>query len=82
MAKKVKVYTTPTCTYCRQAKAFLEEKGVDFDVYDVSKDKEALKEMKEISKGARSVPVIAVGDEVLVGFDRADLEKALKRLES
>ncbi len=59
------------------AKEFLEQKGVDFIAYDVTKDREALKEMKKITGGARSVPVIAVCNEVLVGFDRGRLEQSL-----
>ena len=81
MNKKVKIYTTPACNYCQQAKAFLTEKGIEIEAFDVSKDKEALQEMKKISGGARSVPVIVVCDEVLVGFDREAVEKALKCFE-
>ncbi len=77
MDKKVKIYTTPQCHYCQEAKSFLTEKGIEFEAVDVTADKEALLEMKKISGGARTVPVIAVGDEVLVGFDRQSLEKAL-----
>jgi hypothetical protein len=33
--------------------------------------------MRKISGGATSVPVISVGDEVMVGFDRDNLEKLL-----
>lgn len=74
---KVKIYGTPTCNYCQQAKAFFTEKGVAFEALDVMQDKDALQEMRRISGGARTVPVIAVGDTVLVGFDRVDVEKAL-----
>jgi glutaredoxin 3 len=81
MDKKVKIYTTPTCGYCKQAKEYLTEKGIDFEALDVTTDKDALQEMKQITNGGRSVPVIAVGEEVLVGFDRGALEKALQSLE-
>ncbi len=81
MEKKIKIYTTPGCSYCQQAKEFLTQKGIEFETFDVSKDKEALQEMKRISGGARSVPVISVCDEVLVGFDRAALEQAMKCLD-
>jgi hypothetical protein len=43
----------------------------------VSKDKAALEEMRKISGGALRVPVIAVCNEVMVGFDSARLELAL-----
>lgn len=80
MDKRVKIYTTPTCHYCQKAKEFLTDRGIEFDSFDVSKDKEALQEMKRISGGARSVPVISVCDEVLVGYDQHILEKALECL--
>ena len=81
MDRKVKIYTTPGCHYCQKAKEFLAEKGVEYEAYDVSKDTDALKEMKRISGGARSVPVISVCDEVMVGFDRSALEQALQCFE-
>lgn len=77
MSEKVKVYTTPTCPYCKMTKEFLTEKGVDFVAYDVTTDRDALKEMQRITGGARSVPVIQVCNEVMVGFDRGRLEQAL-----
>lgn len=80
MEKKVKIYTIPTCTYCNQAKEFLTKKGIEFEAIDVSADTEAFQEMKKLSGGSRSVPVIAVRDQVMVGFDRTDLAKALKSL--
>ena len=81
MDKEVKIYTTPTCPYCKMAKEFLSKKSVPFTAYDVKKDKEALKEMKRISGGALRVPVISVCNEVMVGFDRGRLEQALSCLE-
>ncbi|MFP5212548.1 MAG: glutaredoxin family protein [Acidobacteriota bacterium] len=77
MEKKVKIYTTPTCNYCKMAKDFLTEKGIDFEAHDVTTDREALEEMRKISGGARSVPVIAICDQVLVGFDQQAVEEAL-----
>ncbi len=79
MSANVKVYSTPSCHYCKQAKDYLDEKGVAYEAIDVTVDKEALGEMKKIS-GARSVPVIRIGEEVIVGFDTARMDKALKAL--
>jgi glutaredoxin 3 len=58
------------------AKEFLSQKGYKFTEYDVTKDRAALDEMVKIS-GARSVPVIAACNEVMVGFDRTKLEQIL-----
>lgn len=77
MDRKVKIYTTPSCHYCQQVKDYLTERGIEFEAFDVTKNREALKEMKEITGGVRSVPVVAVGSEVIIGFDQAALEKAL-----
>ncbi|MEM5787194.1 MAG: glutaredoxin family protein [Syntrophobacteraceae bacterium] len=80
MAKKIRVYSAPGCATCNQAKKFLTEKGVEFDYLDVTSDGEALKEMRQIARGARSVPIISVCDKVLFGFNKAELEKALSCL--
>jgi glutaredoxin 3 len=62
------------------AKEFLSQRGVEYAAYDVTKDKAALKEMREISGGALRVPVIAICNEVMVGFDRDRVETALRCL--
>ena len=47
-----------------------------YEEFDVGRDKEAAAEMIKIS-GARSVPVIAIGEEVIIGFDTARIDAAL-----
>jgi glutaredoxin-like YruB-family protein len=78
MKKMVRIYTTPSCHYCSQAKEYFVEKGVEFEAFDVSKDAEAMKEMRSLTGGARSVPVIAISNQVIIGFDRDAVEKALE----
>lgn len=74
----VTVYSTPSCPYCRQVKAYLREKGVSFRDYDVSQNREAAAEMVRLS-GQRGVPVVAVDGKVVVGFDRPRLDALLER---
>ena len=62
------------------AKEFLSQRGVAYTAYDVTKDKAALEEMRKISGGALRVPVIAVCNEVMVGFDRDRVEQSLRCL--
>lgn len=69
MAKSVKVYSTPTCSFCIMAKKFLNEKNIEFQNFDVSQDKDKLSEMKEKS-GQMGVPVIDIDGKILVGFDK------------
>ncbi len=75
---KVRLYSTPTCPYCRIAKSYLEEVGVQFEVADVSQDEKAAMEMVDKS-GQMGVPVLEVGETIIVGFDRNAYRKALEQ---
>ena len=74
--KKVVIYSTPTWPYCHQAKEYLSQKGVPFTEHNVAADREKAKEMIEKSK-QMGVPVIIIGDEVMVGFNQAKLDSLL-----
>jgi len=76
MAKKVAVYSTPTCPYCIRAKGFLKEKGIEFEDIDVSADQSKGEEMIQKS-GQMGVPVIDIEGEIIVGFDKTKIEAAL-----
>lgn len=73
---QVKIYTTPTCVYCKKTKAFFQEHNVTYEEKDVSKDSAAVEEMVQKS-GQMGVPVIEVDNNIIVGFDEAALRKAL-----
>lgn len=75
---KVTVYTTPTCGYCTQAKAFLARQGVPFVEKNVAADRRAAAEMVRVS-GQQGVPVITVDGEVVVGFNQPRLMQLLSR---
>ena len=74
--KKVVIYMTPTCPWCHRAKDYLSRKGISFTEHNVAEDREAAKEMIDKSK-QMGVPVIIVGDEVLVGFNQSKLDGLL-----
>lgn len=74
--KKITMYTTPTCVFCPAIKQFLSKNNIPYTEIDVSKDEAALEEMKNIS-GQMSVPVTVIGDEVITGYDKKKLQKAL-----
>lgn len=80
MAGLVKIYTTSRCPYCIKAKEFLKSKNVKFSEINVENDKKAAKEVVELS-GQSGVPVIEIGDTVIIGFDQEEIENALKNLE-
>jgi glutaredoxin 3 len=74
----VTIYSTPTCGYCRVAKDWFRTNHVPFTEYDVSADQRRAEEMVRKS-GQMGVPVIDVHGKVIIGFNRPEIEKALKR---
>jgi glutaredoxin 3 len=72
----VTIYSTPTCHFCHMAKDFFTENKVAYRDYDVANDMEKRKEMVEKS-GQMGVPVIFVGDQMVVGFDEGKLREML-----
>jgi glutaredoxin-like YruB-family protein len=77
MAKAVTVYSTPTCPYCKMAKAYLDEHKVSYKDIDVSTDRDAAAVMVERS-GQMGVPVLDVAGEIIVGFDKEAIVRALE----
>lgn len=63
------------------AKDFLQEHNIPFEDVDVSTDMERQKEMIEKS-GQMGVPVITVGEELIIGFDKPHLMMLLGIQES
>jgi len=73
----VKVYSTPTCPYCHLAKEFLKANKVAFKDIDVSRDSKAAQEMIKKS-GQSGVPVLEIDGQIIIGFDKEKIKKALK----
>ena len=73
----VKVYSTPTCVYCKTLKSYLKKNGIEFEDIDVSKDEKQLQKMIKDS-GQMGVPVIDIDGEIIVGFDKEKVDKLLK----
>ena len=74
--QNVTIYSTPTCHFCRMAKDFFIANGIVYTEYDVASDLEKRKEMVEKS-GQMGVPVIIIGNELTVGFDKPKIAKLL-----
>ncbi len=72
----VKIYSTPTCVYCKMAKEFFNKNNVSYEDYNVAENMKAREEMVKKSHQL-GVPVIEVGDHIVVGFDRETLEALL-----
>ncbi len=72
----VKIYTTPTCSYCEVAKEYLKKNNIDYEEYDVSQDEKLQEEMFSKSHQV-SAPVIDINGTIITGFNRAEIDKAL-----
>lgn len=74
--KPVVIYSTPTCHYCHLAKEFFKANNIAYTEYDVAADPTKRNEMIQLT-GQLGVPVIRVGDDVLVGFQESYIKKML-----
>jgi glutaredoxin 3 len=73
----IKVYSTPTCPYCKLVKDFLAEQKISFSEIDVAGSPAAANEMVKLS-GQMGVPVVDIDGQIIVGWNKAALEDALK----
>ncbi|MBD3313242.1 NrdH-redoxin [Candidatus Woesearchaeota archaeon] len=74
--KKVLVYSTPTCPFCKMAKEFLKENNIEFEDKNVADDEDAKNEMMDKS-GQMGVPVLDIKGKIIVGFDKNEISEAL-----
>ena len=74
----IKIYTTTTCPYCIMAKDYFKEKKVNYEEYNVAEDRSAYEEMLKKSN-QMGVPVIDIDDIIIIGFNRTEIDKALKK---
>ncbi len=72
------VYSTPSCSYCRLAKDYLRKHNIPFNDYNVAQDRAKADEMVRKS-GQMGVPVLDINGRILVGFNPAEIERALHR---
>ena len=73
---KVKIYSTPTCVWCRATKEFLDEHKMPYEDINVAQDATAREYMFKRS-GQMGVPVIEIGNEIIIGFDKARISELL-----
>ena len=65
---RVKIYSTARCPMCDKTKTLLNKWKIPYDEARVDSDHSALREMSEITQGARTVPQIAIDGKWIGGF--------------
>lgn len=73
---QVIVYSTPTCVFCKNVKAYFEDKGIKYEEINVLADSAKAQEMIDKS-GQMGVPVTDYKGTIIVGFDKPKLEAAV-----
>lgn len=68
------------CTYCYQAKKYFQKNDIHYCEYDMENTPKGRQLYDENGGGA--VPVLLIGDYVLRGFSRPQVEQALALLRS
>ena len=64
--KKVVMYSTSWCGFCKKARKYFKENGIKFTEYDIEKSAKGRQEYHRL--GATGVPVILVGKRRMNGF--------------
>lgn len=77
-----RLYALSTCPYCRMTKKYLDESNVDYELTEVdllegAEREDAVAEVRRISGGA-SFPVVVIGEEVIVGFNKRRIKELLE----
>lgn len=73
----IDIYTTSTCGYCHQAKAYMDQRHIAYTEYDIERDPARFRDFRKL--GGQGTPLIVVGGEVLHGFEAGMLQDAIDR---
>ena len=73
---RIVVYTSPTCHWCRVAKAYLKDHDLPYTEVDIITDKRGRRDMVAMT-GQYGVPVIKVGHRAMVGWDKKEFKALL-----
>src|SRR5438128_11020254 len=76
MSSDLTLYSRAMCSWCIDAKDFLQARGYTFTEVDVGRNRAAYEEMKGLSDQSY-VPTLVAGEEVLANFAVHQLEKFL-----
>lgn len=73
---KIKIYTTPTCSWCKKLKEWLKKKKLPYEDCDISESQNKTFRDELLDKsGQLAVPMIDIDGKIIVGFDEKLLGK-------
>ena len=74
----IELFVTQWCTYCNMAKAYLDQKGVDYVVHDLENDPEAARRKLVLDNGGMGVPFALIYGVPVRGFSKIAYDRALQ----
>lgn len=77
---RIRLFTVPDCGRCEVVKTHLKARGLDYDEIRVDGNLRALREMVSRT-GSRTVPVVFVGNDFVIGPDLRGIDRLVAALE-
>lgn len=74
---KVTVYGAEWCPPCHTTRAYLKSRNIPFDYVNVDQQPEEGRTIAQ-KTGWTAIPIIQIGEEYILGFDRAKIDGALQ----
>jgi len=79
-AANIRLFVKPWCGWCQEAQDWLDERGFQYKLIDVTADRAGREEMRALS-GQTLAPVIEVDGKILADFDTGQLAQFWKQFE-
>lgn len=73
------VYSSHTCTYCKQLKTYLNAQNIPFEERNIDDNPAYGDEL--FAMGMRSLPVTLIGDQKILGLNPTRIQQALAEAE-
>ncbi len=77
-ARRVTVYSTPTCPYCTKVKQYLESKDISYSEVDVAADPSAARDLVNRT-GQQGVPQTEIDGSFVIGFNTMEIDRLLEQ---
>ena len=74
-ANTVVMLSASWCGFCRQARIFMHDEHIKHCEYDIETDQEGMRRFA--AQPVKVIPILTLGDETFVGFEREQLVQAL-----
>lgn len=74
---KIELFVTSWCPYCKKAKAYLDGRGIDYQLYDIEQDADAARRKSQLSPNS-GVPLAIIDGKIVNGWSQSAYEAALE----